>query len=575
MKPLLTALRLYPESTLRLKAKWILILFLIPPVLYIILRSFETELTHFIIPYFPEEPDKSVAFYRDFVRLCLNEMLWWSLFLLLSLILFVYVPVADIFVRINDRIKGRSAGYAMVIIWLSLVGFLAIAYFTLKAFPNSGDEYVYVYQAETLSQGKLWNEAHPLDDFFLYSHIAQKDGISVGRFPPGWPLVLSVPFVLGFPAFIVNPVLAALSLFLFFHFTRKYYGPEIAIWALISLAFTSFFIFNSASFFSHTACLLFVLGFIYCLYLHLDNRSVAYALLAGAFLGFTVITRYLNAVLIFLPVLVFLFYRYKWKSIYTLFLIGLGAIPFVVFLFWYNYKITGDGFLPVTVWADPREALGFGVRGHTPALGIEHFIRRVILFLYWCSPALLLLYFIFLFKKIRSRAERFLHPEDYFVLMMILGYFLYYHIGGNQYGPRFWFEGLPFLVLLVVKKVFDSRSKLTMALLLAGLIYGIVKIPYITQREHQVVYERTDLYKLVEKEKISNAVVLISSHTGVIRPMGILDLPRNGTDYKGNVIYAIDLGAENKKIMEFYPDRVFYKYTKDLESVGGQLVRVK
>ena len=527
------------------------------------------------MPYFPEEVDKSVAFYRDLVRLCLNEMLWWSLFLLLSLILFLYVPVANILVRINDRFKERSAAYAMFIICLSFIGIVAVAYYTLKTFPNSGDEYVYVYQAETLSQGKLWNDAHPLDDFFLYSHIAQKDGISVGRFPPGWPLVLSVAFLLGFPAVFVNPVLAALSLFLFFRFARKYYGPQIANWALMSLAFTGFFIFNSASFFSHTICLLFVLGFIYCLYLHLDSRSVAFALLAGAFLGFTVITRYLNAVLIFLPVLVFLFYRYKWKSIYTLFFIGLGTIPFVTFLFWYNYKITGDGFLPVTVWADAREGLGFGVRGHTPALGIEHLIRRVLLFFYWCSPALLLLYFIFLFKKVRSSAERFLHPEDYLVLMMIFGYFLYYHIGGNQYGPRFWFEGLPFLILFVVKKVFDSRSKLAMAVFIAGLVYGIVKIPYITQREHQVVHERTDLYSLVEKEKLSNAVVLISSHTGVIRPMGILDLPRNGTDYDENAIYAIDLGTENKKILEFYPDRAFYKYTKDLESVEGRLVRVK
>lgn len=114
-----------------------------------------------------------------------------------------------------------------------------------------------------------------------------------------------------------------------------------------------------------------------------------------------------------------------------------------------------------------------------------------------------------------------------------------------------------------------------MAVFIAGLVYGIVKIPYITQREHQVVHERTDLYSLVEKEKLSNAVVLISSHTGVIRPMGILDLPRNGTDYDENVIYAIDLGTENKKILEFYPDRAFYKYTKDLESVEGRLVRVK
>lgn len=552
-----------------------LLLFLIPPALYVILKGFETDLTRLIIPYFPEEPDKSFGFYRDFVRLCLNEMLWVSFFGLTTVVLFTYFPIDQAFAYINRHLVRRVDLYTTILLCLSLLCFISIAYYTLQAFPNSGDEYVYVYQAQTLSEGKLWNEAHPLNEFFLYSHIAQKEGIAVGRFPPGWPLLLSIPYVLGFPAFLLNPILGLIALIVFYQFAKRYYNRLVAFWAVLSLAFTAFFIFNSASYFSHTSCMLFALGFVYCLYLHLERRTSGYALLTGAFLGLTLVTRYYNAVLIFLPVVVFLVYQYRWKSIRTLFLIGLGGLPFMVFLFWYDFEITGDSFLPVTVWADARESLGFGVRGHTPLDGIEHFVRRVVLFFYWCSPALLILYFVFLYHKMRNSVERFLHPEDYFLLMMILGYFLYYHIGGNQYGPRFWFESLPFMVLFVVKKVFESGSKLSLALFAAGIIYSVIKLPYIIDREHQIVAERTDLYKVTSRAQISNAVVLISSHTGIIRPMGILDLPRNGIDYDGSVIYAIDKPEENYKLMQYYSDRAFYRYVRDPEKVNGRLVKVR
>jgi hypothetical protein len=158
---------------------------------------------------------------------------------------------------------------------------------------------------------------------------------------------------------------------------------------------------------------------------------------------------------------------------------------------------------------------------------------------------------------------------------LLVGYFFYHHIGGNQYGPRFVFEGLPFLVVFVVSKVFQSRARWSMALLAAGMLYGIVKLPYITQREHQVVEERMDIYALAEREKIDNAVILVSTHTSVIRPMPIRDLTRNGLNYDGQIIYAQDRREKNKELMEFYPERTFYKYVRDPEKVEGRLVRLR
>ena len=552
-----------------------LLFFLAPLILYIVLRAFERELTELIIPLFPVEDDKSFGFYRDFLRLCFNEILWLTFFLFASWLVYIYTPITSAVTRREGHLIQRATLSATLVICAAFTGTVIIALFALHGFANSGDEFVYLYQAETMSEGKLWNEAHPLEDFILYSHIPQKDGISVGRFPPGWPLLLTAFISVGIPPVWLNPILGAATLVLFFSFANRYYGQRVALWSLIAVAFTGFYLFNSASFFSHTACLFMVTGFIYCLYLHEEKKSALFGLLAGLFLGLIVITRYFNAVLVMLPVALYLFYRYRWKSIFTFLLIGIGCVPFFAFLFWYNYTITGNGFIPVTVWADSREGLGFGVRGHTPIDGIEHFIRRTVLFLYWSSPALLLLYFVFLFTKVRDKADRFLHPEDYYVLMLMVGYFFYYHVGGNQYGPRFWFEGTPFLTLFVVKKVFESKAQWAWALFMGGLIYCTVKLPYIIQREHQVVEERIDLYALVEKAVLDNAVVLVSTHTGIIRPMGAMDLTRNNLDYTGEVIYAHDLGERNAELMKLYPDRTFYRYVRDPEIVEGKLIRVR
>lgn len=575
VKFFLPAIKNYPEvMSASIRSRWLPVLFLIPLLLYWLLRSAEMEVTRIIIPLFPVEEDKSFTFYQDFVRLCLNEMLWLSFFLAVAWIAYVYWPVSRIFNLPQLDTTRAWSFYPALIIGVSFLGSILIAYVALQGFANSGDEYVYLYQAETMSEGRLWNEPHPLEEFFMYSHIPLNAGINVGRFPPGWPLILSLPFVFNASPLWVNPIIGALSLWLFFSFAKRYYGARVALWSLVSVALTSFYLFNAASFFSHSLCFLLVMGFIYCLYLHLEKRAVSYALLAGACLGLTVLTRYFNAVLLVIPVLVFLFYHYKWKSISTLIWIGVGSLPFFIFLFWYNYAITGNGFLPVTVWADGREGLGFGVRGYTPIDGIEHFVRRVFLFLYWSSPALLLLYFIFLFRKIRNNAERFSSPEDYYLLMLVVGYYFYYHIGGNQYGPRFWFEGTPFLTLFVVKKIVDSQTRWTWALFVAGLVYSIVKMPYIIEREHRIVEERVDLYETVEESGITNAVVFISRHTGIIRPMGTLDLTRNGLSYDGSVLYVHDIPDRNEELMKFYPGRTYYRYDRDPENPEGTLVKM-
>jgi hypothetical protein len=556
------------------KSKWISLLILFPAALCLLYFFFENEIVEAVVSVMPMDAEKSVAFYRDLVWLSVSELMWVSGYFAMVWVIVVHLPLFRVAQSVEDLYIRRNGLFSSLVIVASFLISISISRNTLQEFPNSSDEYVYLYQASTISKGKLWESSHDLKDFFYFNHIKQKDGISVGRFPPGWPAILSVAFYFGFPPYLVNPILGLIALIAFYCFARRYFGARIAIWSLMLLSLSSFFVFNSASYFSHTVCALFTIIFVDSIYLYKETRKILPALCAGFFLGMIGITRYYTAVLVFLPFAIALLYQTRAKALRLFLWMAAGAIPCIAFLLWYNYSITGNSLLPVTMWGYEEEGLGF-VRGHTVLTGIEHLIRRAVMFVYWCSPGLFILYIVFLIRKLSTKSDVFSHPEDYMFVSLVTGYFFYHEIGGNQYGPRFYFEAFPFLVLFVVRSIFQFRFNWALGLMIAGILYGVVKIPFIADRESQVVAERTDLYRLVEKAKISNAVVFVSSPTGVIRPMPAGDLTRNDPYFQNDILYVRDFGAKNKLVMDYYPDRHFYRYRRDRESARGKLFLIK
>jgi hypothetical protein len=551
--------------------KWFSLLILFPLAIYSLYLANEQRLLSFIMSLFPREADKSIGFYRDFLKLVFGEMLWITGFFILAWIIVAYVPLK---MSTSDHKSMSKRALPFMIIAISFLASLFVAFKTLETFANSSDEYAYLFQAKAMGEGRLVEQGYSSPEFFYFNHIAQKGDIRVGRFPPGWPLILSIAYVAGISPALVNPILGLLTLLIFYQFARRYYTYQVSILSLAILALSSFFIFNSASYFSHVSCALFSIGFVFALYRYLDNLRIGYALLCGLMLGMIAITRYYTAALMFMPFVLFLFYKFKLKAIPVFIWIGLGTLPCIAFLFWYNYKITGNALVPVTIWAYDDEALGF-VRGHTIIKGMEHIVRWTALLMYWSSPAMLILYIAALLKKVRTHAGRTSNPEDYFYLILMVGYFFYYQIGGNQYGPRFFFEAFPFLVLMVVNFAVQSRNKWAMAFLLSGICFSVVKFPFINLREHRVIRERNDLYDIVNAQQISNAVIFVSSHTGVIRPMPIGDLTRNDLHENGSVIYVQDRGAKNSIIINKFRGRKFYLYDRDPEKVHGELKSLK
>ena len=535
---------------------------------------FEESIVGLAARYLPSDDGKTYNYYYDLFRLAIAELLWLSVSIILALGLYSRSALLLKLDAIESALVFNHRKTAHILIALTGIGVIVTAFFILQQFPNSSDEYVYLYQSRTLSEGKFFHPSPPVDEAFGFNHIAVKDGISVGRFPPGWPLILSVFLFFGIPASLANPILAIVTLFVFYRLAIKMYNPHVAVWGLVLMTCSGFFLLNSASFFSHTSCLLEGLLMVYFIYEYGKTGKALNALLAGFFLGLIFLTRYYTAFLLFLPLALYLFRREGLKSFYSFFLIGIGALPSVVFLLYYNLSITGNALMPVTVWAYDDESLGF-VRGHTLGKAIEHIVRRMIMFMYWASPILLFLYFFYLLKKFRVLREAVSFPEDYFFLLLIVGYVFYYEIGGNQYGPRFYYEAYPFVILFVLRQIFSRGAYWAKVLLYATLIVMIIKIPLILHREYKIIKERTDVYVKVENAHLSNAIVILKSGTGVIRPMPTGDLTRNDAAFSNDVLYAVDNKDYNPQLLRHYKDRSVYEYVRKPGEVEGRLIRIR
>jgi hypothetical protein len=88
---------------------------------------------------------------------------------------------------------------------------------------------------------------------------------------------------------------------------------------------------------------------------------------------------------------------------------------------------------------------------------------------------------------------------------------------------------------------------------------------------NKIINERREVFDLVEREGISNSVVFLKSETGVIRPMSIRDLVRNGITLTGDVIFAHSRGKRNKLLKAYFPGRNFWIYQRDVGNPHGQL----
>ena len=448
------------------------------------------------------------------------------------------------------------------LIWLGLAATACAAILVLQGFANSADEYAYLFQAQTYLTGHLWNPAPPLGQALGADYTWVKDGKWVGQYPPGWPAILAVFGWTGWPFWAVNSVLAAAVGGLMI---RQGAGrTEMALLMVVS----PYFIFTGASYHSHMSAALLGVVAVICLEhsmraecglswpqssvapKYIRHHSLGWAVLAGMALGGLGLIRYISAALIALPFAVSLVINRKWSTIAA---VGMGCLPLALVLLWYHAAITGDPFKPV-YWMGGRTAdhLYFDAAGIAEGVRISGW--RWVELVEWAGPGLVPLWLGIMAGKVKDRR---LTAVDLVFPLFVLTFLFYPFDGANRYGPRYYFEAFPFLLLALRGIDLGPMGKRLACL---SVVYSLVAVPFLGLYYRQMISERMDLYTQVQELGIADAVVLVKDGPGQLWKMEPDDMARNGLTADGPVLYARADKTDEAQLHETFPNRTVWVY---------------
>jgi len=340
----------------------------------------------------------------------------------------------------------------------------AISLRVFEAMPHIEDEMAYVWQAQVMARNKLTLPSPPYEKSFLVPFVVDYQGQRFGKYPPGWPAMLSLGVRLVVRSW-VNPLLAGLSLWLIYRLGQKLFGNLVALLS-VGLTLTSpFFWLNSGSLLSHLFGLFLTLTFILS-WMDVFQGSgrarrlpLGLPLVVGALsLGILALTRPLTAVGVAIPfgfhalwLLGFGDRQVRWRVIAFASLAG-GVAGL---LFVWQYAVSGDPFLnPYTLWWK-YDRVGFGP-GYGRAEGGHNLrmawvnLKYSLLFgrhdlFGWGGFSWVLIPFGVLMVIWKRRWDSL---PALGVLPALLFVYLFYWIGSALFGPRYYFEGLHSAVLL-------------------------------------------------------------------------------------------------------------------------------
>jgi len=470
-----------------------------------------------------------------------------------------------------------------LILILCLVAFVAtaaVAYFAFERLPHLEDEVAYLFQGRTMALGRLTVPAPDTPQAFWTPFVLDYQGHRFGKYPPGWPGVLAVGVLAGAP-WLVNPLLAALSLYLIYRLGQTLYDERAGLLAATLGLASPLFLVLSGSFLSHLVSLVWLLLFSLWFLWTVQGRSPWFALGAGLALGLAFLTRSLTAVAYAAPFVLYSLAQVIRRRPYwprTLLIAAAGGAV-AALLPAYQWAVTGDPWLnPYLLWW-PYDRIGFGPDigampgGHSIQyawLNLKQDLSRTATdLLGW--PALSWVPLVLGLALRPRRARDWSLPAPFACLVIA---YLFYWIGSpaRLWGPRYYFEGFGGLWLLGavgLLKVWDWAGKqrqlwlqpllvAALAAILAGALAA--NLPYRLGEAHGFYGITRSQLDPIEEAGLHDALVIVYAERWL--EYGAM-LGEASPLLNDDVVYARGQGEEyDAAVMALYPDRTVY-YLKD------------
>jgi hypothetical protein len=353
----------------------------------------------------------------------------------------------------------RADRIALLLSLLAVVAGYLVHDRVFERMAHLEDEMAYLWQAQAAAGNRLTVPSPPEPKSFLVPFVVDYNGQRFGKYPPGWPALLSLGERTGL-RFLVNPLLGGFAVWLTYLLGKRTLGETSGVLAAGLTLTSPFFLLNSGSLLSHPFGLVlsaaFALAWLDSFGQPNPSRPWLAAVTGGLTLGLLALTRPMTALAVGLPFGLhglYLFVRSEAPTRKRL--LALGAIALILSLLYlvWQYAVTGDAlFNPYTLWW-PYDIIGFGP-GHGRIAG-GHTLNQA-----WINTRFSLYVgrrdlfgwgafsWIFLpFGLIAARRNwRALLLASVFPSLVLV--YLAYWIGSSLFGPRYFFEGLYSLTLL-------------------------------------------------------------------------------------------------------------------------------
>lgn len=373
--------------------------------------------------------------------------------------------------RVDGVVDAIAGGVMRVparwFVWgAALLALIAAATITVLLFarqPHNADEVAQLWHARILLSGRLSLPVDPNPEFFGMDNVIDR-GRWYSQFPIGGPAFLALGLALR-AAWLVNPVLLALTFPNLYQFARRAYDEGTARAAVLVLLLAPFALFMSASYMNHVPMMWLAsvaLAQLAAWYDAEDRDALRRSgVLIGLSLGTAAAVRPLDAAIVAAVVgaMQLWYSRTSSERVRSLVLQGIaGAVP-VALLLLANWQTTGAPLrFGYEVLYGRAHELGF----HTDPYGTAHTPIRALVFaskylleldvalLESPLPAVAVIVAGLLLLRRPSRWDRLLIV---LVAAQVVAYALYWHEGEFR-GPRFLFTVLPVFVLLVARAPF-------------------------------------------------------------------------------------------------------------------------
>jgi len=349
-----------------------------------------------------------------------------------------------------------------IAVLLSLVVVIGAALVAGLVFENMAhleDEFAYIWQGQVIAGGDLTLPSPEFPSSFLVPFVIDYQGARFAKYPLGWPVVLSLGIKVGLRDW-VNPILAGIAAWLVYRLGKRTFGETVGLLAAALLGTSPFFLIQAGTLLSHVWSLVLCTGFtlFWIDALETEEKQGRWVkpAVAGLCLGVLGLTRPLTMVAIALPFGIhgiLLLIKGSSRKRRQVILTGGITLCLLSLHFVWQWALTGR-FLtnPYTLWWT-YDKVGFGPGygviegGHSLLQGWWNTKQSLQtgasdLFGWWKISWILLP--LGLIKARKSKITYLFLG----ILLSLVSLYAAYWIGSRLFGPRYYFEALPGLVIL-------------------------------------------------------------------------------------------------------------------------------